>query len=726
MREPSEHRLFPLRLAAAVALATLVVYLPALRNGFVIWDDPHLVVENINIRSLDGRFFRWAFSTTSLAVYWHPLTWISHALDYAVWGQNPLGHHLSNILLHAANTFLVVLLSWTLLESASGTPAGPRYSGRFLGIAAGATGILFGIHPLHVEAVAWISERKELLYALFFLLSMLAYTRYAASREGAAGAQRPLRSYLLSLVFFLLALASKPMAVTLPAVLLIMDWYPFRRFTSRRAAWSVFGEKLPFLLCSAAISIMTILPQKAVGTLPTFADVPPLERLLVAGKALVWYLVKMALPFGLSPLYPYPRQFSPVSVEYILPVVLLAGITAGCLRYAAEKPSWLALWAYYLVSLLPVLGLIQVGHHFMADRFTYLPGIAPFLVLAIAVAGAWERNAAWRERHRSVPALAVPVVIVLVLAGLTISQIAVWRDTITLWSRVIELEPNRVPVAYTNRGIAFMEAGRIEQALADFDQALRLDPSAVSHMNRGKAYQALGKIGLAIEEYTAALRLDPSYALAYTNRGLAYQGKGENARALEDYTAAITLQPDDPRSYTNRGILFGEAGRNDEAIADFTAAIAVDPYYADAFTARGLVLGEKGQYERALADLDRAVALKPSAVDAYLNRGVIRERMGDLGRAAEDYGRVLVLKPDDHLARLDRAAVYAKAGRYADAIADLTQAALHRPGDARVYALRASLHLRAGSAAAALRDFRKACALGDREACDAARRAAEE
>jgi len=304
-------------LAGAVSLITLALYLPALRNDFVIWDDPDYVLNNFNIQSLNGAFFKWAFSSF-YSNNWHPLTWISHALDCAVWGLNPMGHHLTNIVLHALNTFLVVLLCIKLLDigkerSAALGGASTTLDERGMRIAAGVTGLLFGLHPVHVESVAWVSERKDLLCGLFFLLSISAYANHVRAlgnepiEQNKAATRFFKKTYLASLAFFALSLLSKPMAVSLPVVLLILDWYPFQRIRSLKSFRSACVEKLPFLACSLISSILTIMAQRTGEAMMMMAFVPLWARMLVAAKAFVAYLGKMVVPVGLIPYYPYPR-----------------------------------------------------------------------------------------------------------------------------------------------------------------------------------------------------------------------------------------------------------------------------------------------------------------------------------------------------------------------------------------------------------------------------------
>ncbi len=326
-------------LALFVSLITFAIYLSALRNDFVNWDDDIYVYANYHIRSLNWKFIMWAFSSFH-AGNWHPLTWISHALDYAVWGLNPMGHHLTNIILHAINTFIVVLLCIKLLEMWKERWM-PDEASTFLNerrtmIAAGVTGFLFGLHPLHVESVAWVSERKDLLCGLFFLLSIMAYASYRSYTT--------YKTYIFSLFFFILALLSKPMAVSLPVVLLILDWYPFGRIRSLKSFSVACVEKLPFVVLSFISSILTIMAQRTEGAMEMTVVVPLWARMLVAANAFVTYLGKMVAPAGLSPYYPYPTQQEVTLLlpRYLIAVLGVVGITATLLVFANKRRLWLS------------------------------------------------------------------------------------------------------------------------------------------------------------------------------------------------------------------------------------------------------------------------------------------------------------------------------------------------------------------------------------------------
>ncbi|HWR58483.1 MAG TPA: hypothetical protein VN328_06315, partial [Thermodesulfovibrionales bacterium] len=355
--------------ALFVAAVTLVVYLPALSNQFVNWDDDLYVYENPHIRSLDAGFIKWMFQFN---VYnWHPLTLLSHAIDYRIWKLNPMGHHLTNIVLHSMNTFLLGLLTVHLVLCRKGEALVKTDGGllRKALITGGITALLFGIHPVHVESVAWVSERKDVLSAFFVLLTLMCYVKYVAAQ----GTDKRSSYYIGSLIFFILALMSKPMAVTLPAILMILDVYPFQRFHLKGNILSqkmVLIEKVPFVFFSLASSVLTVIAQHEGGAVKPVGQYLFSNRLVMAVKGLYFYLEKMVLPVGLSPFYPYPtRDISFLNPAYFIPLLLVVMISMMCVwAWKRGKKIFAAAWVYYVVTLLPILGIIQVGGQAAADR----------------------------------------------------------------------------------------------------------------------------------------------------------------------------------------------------------------------------------------------------------------------------------------------------------------------------------------------------------------------
>jgi tetratricopeptide (TPR) repeat protein len=590
-------------LAGITAVITFIIYLVSLKNDFVEWDDSQYVFENLHIRSFDLSLFKWAFFDF-YAANWHPLTWLSHALDYAVWGLNPMGHHLTNNILHAANTFFVVLLVARLLESWQAGKLASSHDTNFTLIAAATTGLLFGIHPLHVESVAWVAERKDLLCALFFLLSIMMYMSYVSHKT--------FRTYLIPLVLFSLALLSKPMAVSLPFVLLIFDWYPFARITTIKTFKTVLIEKLPFIAISIGSSILTILAQKAGGAVTAIDVIPLSTRMLVAAESLIAYLWKMIAPTHLIPYYPYPKDVSLFSAEYLSAIILAAMITAVCILMAKKQRLLLSAWTYYVVTLLPVLGLVQVGGQSMADRYTYLPSLAPFLLFGVLSAWIWKKTTGLQKQPLSIKLLNAGVAILLIvsLTLLSVRQISVWKNTFSLWTYVIEDEPKKAPIAYNNRGRFFYSRGQFARAIEDFNNAITLDPSSFkAFLNRGAAFLDSGRFDLAAADFDKAIVLNPSYSEAYNSRGSLFGMSGSLDKAIEQFTKAIELDPNYSAAYGNRASAYSLIGQNNRALQDLDRAIMLDRYYAENYLNRGNIYLESGNRELATSDFRKACDL---------------------------------------------------------------------------------------------------------------------
>lgn len=643
----------------SVGLFTFLLFLPALWNEFVSMDDDAYIYENTFIRSFDGRLLKASFFQFH-ASNWHPLTWLSHAVDYAVWGLNPLGHHLTNNVLHAANAFIVVLLAVRLLEYRS-------YKTHMTYVAAVTTGLLFGIHPLHVESAAWVSERKDLLCALFFLLSILSYTSYSSYKT--------YKTYFMTLGFFVLALLSKPMAVTLPAVLLLLDWHPLGRIPSISAFRGAFVEKIPFFGLSLGSSVMTILAQYSGGSLVLPDTLPLSDRLLVGMRSLVLYLWSMVLPVDLSPVYAYPQDISLLSLEYLLPVLLVAGVTAGAAAAAGRQRLWPAAWGYYLITLLPVLGLIQVGRQPMADRYTYLPSLGPFLVIGLMAAWLYEKGETSKERGPVLRLLklAIAVSALIFLSYVTVKQIGAWRNSLALWNYVIEREPERIPSAYNQRGSAYYEKGQYDRAIADYSIAIALEPETYfkAYNNRGAAYNNKGLFDKAVEDFNKAIAINPRYAEAYNNRGIAYDQRGLSDRAIDDFGRAIAADPESDKAYNNRGAALYRKGLADMAIEDFSKAIAINPGFDRAYNNRGVAYDEKDMSDRAIEDFNKAITINPGYYEAYRNRGFAYFLNGRYDMALESYNKAIELRQDDAEVYINRGHAYLKAGNKGLAVPDL-------------------------------------------------------
>ena len=676
IQPPRKTRYLQYGLAGLVSFITFIVYVSSLQNEFLNWDDPAYVSENPHLRSLNLTFFKWSFFDF-YAANWHPLTWISHALDYAVWGLNPLGHHLTNNILHAVNTFLVVVLVVKLIEITKPITVHDSqfttHNSRFTLTAAVTTGLLFGLHPVHVESVAWIAERKDLLCALFFLLSIMMYVKYASGAERIAqsaerGAQSvegqrhapcAMRSALFpplhapfplryALFAFALALLSKPMAVTLPAVLLILDWFPFKRFHSMKSFWPVFIEKLPFFALSLASSTLTILAQKTGGAMQMMSSLPLSARLLVAAKSTIAYLGKMLLPLDLIPYYPYPssQEVSLFAPLYLFSIILILGITLACFRIARKQKIWLAIWGYYLVTLIPVIGIIQVGSQSMADRYTYLPSLGPFFIIGSGVTWVLYKLHAVNKGglFSQLIQVAAALLLFLPLSYITVQQIGTWKNSFILWNYVIEKQPLKVPFAYTNRGLAFMNMGKLEKAMEDYDQVIALDPNDYkAYANRGVAFDKLGQLDKALGNMNQAIALNPDFFEVYNDRGSVFEKMGRRDEAIEDFSKAIALNPFFDEAYYNLGIAYGEAGLFDKSIESFNRALEIDPRKVDAYVSRGISYGITGRHDKALQDFNEAIRINKYHGKAFFNRGNLYFITGKRELALSDFRKACAL-----------------------------------------------------------------------------------
>ncbi|MBT0652303.1 tetratricopeptide repeat protein [Geomobilimonas luticola] len=518
------------RVALVAGLICLLVYLRALGCGFVNWDDQDYILNNIAIRTLDANLVSWAFTNHAVG-WWMPLTWLSFALDYHFWGLNPLGYHLTNIVLHAVNTGLVVLIAarvanYAVPESVSDCPRW-LFAGALL-----LAGLLFGIHPLRVESVAWATERKDVLNGLFFFGAVLAYLRYVRKRDtGGAGAGR---DYLLAVVLFCCSLMAKQVSVVLPVMLLVLDWYPLDRLR-RMGLRAVLLEKVPFLALSVAMTVFTItiaMQDNALALGLSFG-----QRLVISGNAVFEYVRLLLYPVGIIPVYIIPQPIpGAYTAKTIIAVLVCVGVAAGW------KRAWLpAIWLCFLLPLVPVLAFTQNGIQAFAARFTYLPSVAPSIATALALIVFLPKLAGAVGRWGQFFVVSL-LVMVLVLYGLTTQRlISVWHDSGTFWTRVIEYQP--FDRAYFYRGLFHVDEGAYDAAVSDYTASLTLAlkdgfPEAFNiYAFRGEALVKAGHYADAVADFTTAIDRSP-HPLYFHHRGLALQAQGRMAEAAADFLRA--------------------------------------------------------------------------------------------------------------------------------------------------------------------------------------------
>jgi tetratricopeptide (TPR) repeat protein len=541
----------PRLIALLLALGTLLAYMPAANHGFTLYDDGDYVTENRVVQNgVTWAGIKWAF-TTWHASNWHPLTWISHMIDCQLAGLNPTVPHCENILFHVANTILLfaLLLRLTNLIWPSAFVAA-----------------LFAWHPLHVESVAWIAERKDVLSTFFALLSLLSYAKYAKGNCR--------RSFWFALVFFALGLLAKPMLVTLPFVLLLLDYWPLKRFPASDFRFPVFLrlalEKWPFFLLVTGSCVLTFLAQHNGGAVASLQNVPLDYRLYDFPLAYMRYLQKIFWPENLCVFYPLPEIISPLATAAAAAVLI--SISAAVWFARKHSPYWIVGWLWFLGTLVPVIGLVQVGSAAMADRYSYFPAVGLFLAAAMGFRDAAEKF----QVSKKIIAMSAGLILAICLA-LTHNQLNYWRDDISLFSRAIAVTAHN-ETGHLNLGVALEKAGRKTEAMAEYRKALQIEPKhADTHNNLANLLDDSGHPDEAQAEYLTALQIDPHYVAAHNNFGTLLVKLGRFDEAMKHYAEAVRLDPSDWHAPFLEGKALLKEGHDAEAIPFFQQAVKIDP-----------------------------------------------------------------------------------------------------------------------------------------------------
>src|ERR1035441_4436802 len=653
----------------ALAMTTLAVFMPVAWQGFVNYDDSDYVTENAHVQS--GLEFRRVLfrSKTGHASNWHPLTWLSHMVDCQLFGVKAGGPHLVSVGFHIANTLLLFLLL-------------RRMTGALWRSALVAA--LFALHPLHVESVAWASERKDVLSAFFFLLTIWAYVRHVEVQSPTSKVQsqatrntqhatpttlHATRYYVLSLLFFALGLMSKPMLVTMPFVLLLIDYWPLHRpgATSLEsqpvAGLLLLLEKVPFFVLSVASSVITFLVQRkggAVSTALTFG-----ERVANALVSYVRYIGKTFWPKNLSILYPHPGHWP--AWQVMVSAGLLLAVSAAVILMARRRPYLAVGWLWFCGTLIPVIGLIQVGIQSMADRYTYVPLIGLFIMLA------WGIDELMPARPWRCSALAIGAALLLTACGfLTERQIPFLRDN---------------SMAYNNPGYYLNNQGRTAEAMENYRLSLKINPAYEDALNNlGYALAGQKKYAEAIPLYEAALRVRPRHAEVHNNLGNALSETGKIDEAIQHYLIALQEKPDHADAHNNLGIALAMKGRLDEAIPHFHEAIRCKPNYASAHSNLGNALAVQHKLDEAIKEYQESLRLKPDDAQAHNNLGNALAEQGKVEAAIEHYGQALRLNADNPEAHFNLALALLRQGKRDEATAHLREALRLKPDYAEAQA----------------------------------------
>jgi len=705
--------------------SVLVVYGQVRNHKFIHLDDSDYITGNEQIQAgLSRENITWAF-TTGCASNWHPLTWLSLMLDYQLYGNSPRGFHMTNLLLHLANVLLVFgVLKWM---------TGSVWRSAFVAA-------LFALHPLHVESVAWAAERKDVLSTLFWMLTMAAYLRYV---------KRPSVSwYLLTMLAFTLGLMAKPMLVTLPFVLLLLDYWPIGRL-QWRTCYRLVLEKVPFLALSAVSSVVTFLVQQSGGAVVKVDRIPLDIRVPNAFVSYLAYILKMIWPSNLAVYYPHRYDRLP-TWQVVVAAVLLLGISIWIVRSARSHKYLLVGWLWYLGTLVPVIGLVQVGHQAMADRYTYVPLIGLFIIVAW---GAGELVAKW-------PNLKIAVV---TSAGVAVSAIMIctwvyagyWRDSFTLFNHVLEATGEN-SIAHYCLSNAFYEQKQYDKALYHAQQVLRVvtdNPKVHHHL--AQAYFMLDQLDEAILQWKEILRIKSDYPDAYSGLANIYVKKGQIDEAIGCFNEALRLKPDDAKVHNDLALILVKKGLINEAIEHYNKALRIGGNSADVHNNLGSALMDKGEVKEAILHYRKAIALAqdrrltqslrytlsrahynlanilrtqgqfeeavehfketlktdPNDTDAYYGLGMALAELKKYNEALDCYKASLKLKPDFAQVHYNLGMALFNLGRLDEAISEFREVLRIHPEDAEMHCNLGVLLARKGLVDQAVEEFRTALRL---------------
>jgi protein O-mannosyl-transferase len=643
----------------AVAI-TLVVFFPSLFNGFVLnWDDATYVHENDTIQALKWLNIKTMFTTYHNGNY-HPLTELSYAIEYAFVGIKPFLYHLDNLILHLVNVFLVFVFTKKLTK---------RNEIAFI------TALLFGIHPMRVESVAWVSERKDVLYTAFFMLAGIMYLDFV---------QKPLartRNYILTIVFILISILSKPAAVCFPGVVVLIDWFNDRKFTLK-----VILEKIPFFVISLIFGIVAVNSQKEVGAIQNLAPIfTILDRVLLSFRAIELYISKFFLPIGLSAMHPYPPMVDGHMQMnmYLAPVVDILLIIPAIISYRKTKMILFGT-LFFFVNIVLVLQILPVGAAMIAERYSYVPYIGLFMMLGYGYVWISDNKKEFIRKFK-ILFLTIVAVWTIYLGYTAFNRIKVWYRGDYLFEDILLSYQNQ-PFVYNNLGfLCFNELKDMDRAMLNYNRCIAVDSTYdIVYGNRGILFFNMGKYPEALSDFNKAIKYKPDHANAIIGRANTYSSLNQFDKALVDYNTFIALVTNNPSLYrigSNvvsahhwRGIAECNMGKYDDAIRDFNIVLANEPNRAETYYWRGLAFNYKKMVTEAISDISKAINLDPTKSEMYAWRGLLYYNTKNNIAAIADYSKAIALNPKDIASLVNRAISYKETKQWVKALADLDTA----------------------------------------------------
>ena len=580
---------FMLIISLLLIAAILISYWQVKDFDFICFDDKPYVTENRRVQSgLTVKGFIWAF-TTFHASNWHPLTWLSHMLDCELYGLNPMGHHWTSLHIHIANTLLLFFILQYM--------TGALWRSAFVAA-------LFALHPLHVESIAWVAERKDVLSTFFGMLALLSYCRYAK--------QPSLAGYLLIILFLSMGLMAKPMLVTLPFLLLLLDFWPLERLRFV-TVFRLVLEKIPLFVPVIISSCLTFMAQQSSGAVKSLESFPLTVRAANAFVSYASYAVKAIWPHNLTVFYPHPGNSLPLW-QVFGAILLVGGASVLAIRSLKKYPYIAVGLFWYLGTLVPVIGLIQVGPQAMADRYTYIPMTGLFIIIAW---GFSDLSTKWH--YRKIVLTLFAVIILSVLAVSTFFQLGYWRSSIALFEYAVNITENNY-LAHNNLGAALLEKGKFDKAVLHIKESLRIEPGCKAALyNLGAALSAQGKLDKAVLHYNDVLKINPEDAIVHNNLADVLSGQGKLDEAVLHYNKALKINSDHADAHCSLGSLLARQNKFKEAIFHLAEAIRINPDYAEAYNEIGVILFQQGKYKKAEVFFSKAVQIKPSYTEARKN-----------------------------------------------------------------------------------------------------------
>jgi tetratricopeptide (TPR) repeat protein len=619
-----------------LVVITLALYWPVRTYDFVKYDDYKYAAANRYIQSgITSKSIRWAF-TSGYASNWHPVTWLSHMLDYEIFGLNPGAYHLVNLCFHIVNTLLILIVFFRMTKA--------LWPSAFIAA-------VFALHPLHVESVAWIAERKDVLSTFFWMLTMLAYVKYTEKTNA-------LR-YIITLLLFAMGLMAKPMLVSLPLVLLLLDYWPLERIKlnikaerentrnnnpqgtlKKESVLRMFIEKIPFFILTVLSSIVTFIAQQRSGAVQPFDVIDIKSRTGNAIISFVGYISKMLWPSRLAVLYPHPGD-SLSLIKVVFFAILLILCTIVVILLSRKHKYFVTGWFWYIITLIPVIGLVQVGIQSMADRYMYIPMTGLLIIIAWGVKGL---TASWKHHKRILTASAV-----LILSAMFVKtsvQLQYWQNSFVLFEHALDVTSNNY-IMHNNFGAFLDEQGQMEQAIEQFQKSLAIKPnSAETRNNLANVLRDTGKADEAINEYYKAIKLKPNFSDAHYNLAIALSSQNKVDEAINEYREAIRLSPDNVDAVSNLALELSQKGDYSQSVELYKKALEIEPDNVITHGRFGLALSNLGDNEQAIREFQIVLKSRPDDTEMICNVAIILERQGNISEAIEQYKKALAIDPE--------------------------------------------------------------------------------